>query len=353
VNSGKISGDGKYTHLVHEWFERVYSFPKVLLTTSCTDALEMSAILLDIKAGDEIIIPSFTFVSTANAFVLRGATVRFADSEAGHPNVDVREVEALISDRTKAIVVVHYAGVACDMDAIMAVAAKHNIAVVEDAAQGINASYKGVALGSIGRFGTISFHETKNIICGEGGLLIVNDQSDFERAEVIREKGTNRAAYFRGQINKYGWMDIGSSFLPTDIVVAFLYAQLKSKDKIQERRSTLWERYDAHLRPLAKTGRFEVPLIPTYAHHNAHMYYLVCRSLSYRTRLIDLLKTYGVYAAFHYQSLHKSEFFSAKHDGRVLKHADRYSDTLVRLPLFHDLTESQVDHICELISAFD
>jgi dTDP-4-amino-4,6-dideoxygalactose transaminase len=349
VSAGKISGDGKYSKLVHEWFEANYGFKKTLLTTSCTDALEMCALLLNIQPGDEVIMPAYTFVSTANPFFLRGARIIFADSYSDHPNIDPKSISELINERTKAVVVVHYAGVACDMDAILKIVEPLNIAVVEDAAQAINADYKGVALGGIGRLGTLSFHETKNIVCGEGGLLMLNVEADIKRAEVIREKGTNRSAFFRGEINKYGWVDVGSSFLPSDILAAYLYAQLERKDLIQEKRTQLWRRYNSNLQITAEQGYFELPNVPTYAGHNSHIFYIVCRTVEERSNLIEFLKSHGVYAAFHYQSLHLSEFFIDQHDGRPLKNSQRFTDALVRLPLYHELALSQVDQICDLI----
>lgn len=349
---GKISGDGPFTKKCHEFFEQRYGFKKVLLTTSCTDALEMAALLLDIQPGDEVIAPSYTFVSTVNAFALRGAKIVFADSYPDHPNIDPIEISKLITPNTRAIIVVHYAGVACDMDAIMAIANLHNIPVVEDAAQAIDSYYKGKPLGSIGTFGTFSFHETKNIIAGEGGLLAINDERYIHRAEIIREKGTNRSSFFRGEVAKYGWVDIGSSFLPSDIIAAYLYAQLENIDLIQERRQTIWQRYYAKLSiTLLNTG-IELPIVADYSTNNAHMFYLVCKNLEQRTALIQYLKDNGVHAVFHYLSLHTSEYYQDKHNGNVLRYCDFFTDTLVRLPLYYELTDVQVDYICTQISAF-
>ena len=276
VELGNISGNGHFTKKCHSFFERRYNFKKCLLTTSCTDALEMCAILLDIRIGDEVIIPSYTFVSTANAFVLRGAKVVFVDSRSDHPNIDANQIEPLITKRTKAIVVVHYAGIACDLDAILKLSEKHSLFVVEDAAQAVESFYKGKPLGSIGHLAAFSFHETKNIISGEGGMLVLNDSSFILRAEIIREKGTNRSAFFRGEIDKYGWVDIGSSFLPSEIIAAFLFAQLENMNKIQAKRKFSWETYHDSLKPLAAKGYFKTPHIPSYATNNAHIYYIVC-----------------------------------------------------------------------------
>lgn len=352
VATGKISGDGAFTKKCHDFFEQRYGFKKVLMTTSCTDALEMAAILLDIEPGDEVIAPSYTFVSTVNAFTLRGAKIVFADSYPHHPNIDPAQIAKLITPKTKAIVVVHYAGVACNMDAIMAIANEHNIAVVEDAAQAIDGYYKGKPLGSIGTFGTFSFHETKNIIAGEGGLLAINDEQYIHRAEIIREKGTNRSSFFRGEVAKYGWVDIGSSFLPSDIIAAYLYAQLENIDTIQARRKIIWQSYYAKLSAsLANTG-IELPTEAEYSTNNAHMFYLVCANLEQRTALIQHLKENGVHAVFHYLSLHNSEFYKDKHIGNALPNSDFFTDTLVRLPLFYELTDDQVDHICAKIKQF-
>ncbi|HQF20853.1 MAG TPA: dTDP-4-amino-4,6-dideoxygalactose transaminase [Kiritimatiellia bacterium] len=352
VESGKISGNGAFTQNCQRLLERRYDFRKVLLTTSCTDALEMAAILSGVGPGDEVIVPSFTFVTSALAFVRQGAKIVFADSRADHPNLDVSALEALITPRTKAIVVVHYAGVACDMDAVMALAKQHNLLVVEDAAQAIDATYKGQPLGGIGHFGCFSFHETKNIISGEGGALVVNDEQYIRRSEIIWEKGTNRAEFFRGEVNKYGWVDTGSSFLPSEIIAAFLYAQLEQLDKIQAKRKALWATYAQGLGPLADQGIIILPSIPDYASNNAHMFYLVCRSLPERSALIAHLKRAGILAVFHYLSLHKSPFYAAKHDGRELPNANRFADCLLRLPMFYDLTVDQVQEVCSQIIAF-
>jgi dTDP-4-amino-4,6-dideoxygalactose transaminase len=352
VLSGKISGDGIFTEKCHTFFEKRYNFKKVLLTTSCTDALEMAAILCDIQHNDEIIVPSYTFVSTVNAFVLRGAKIIFVDSEKTTPNIDARKLESLITPRTKAIVPVHYAGVACDMDAINSIAKQYNLYVIEDAAQAIESYYKGKILGSLGHFATFSFHETKNIFSGEGGMLVVNDEQFIKRAEIIREKGTNRSAFFRGEVNKYGWVDVGSSFLPSDIIAAFLYAQLENLEKIQEKRLNIWNRYYEGLKFLEDIGYLKLPIIPEYATNNAHMFYIICENIKKRTALISYLKNNGILAVFHYLSLHKSPYYKEKHDGRELPNADRYSDCLVRLPMYFELTENQIDRVIQCISSY-
>ena len=350
VFNGKLSGNGEYTKRCQAFFEQRYGFRKCLLTTSGTDALEMCAMLCDLKQGDEVIVPSYTFVSTALAFLREGAKVVFADSMKRNPNLDVETLESLITPRTKVIVPVHYAGVACDMDAIMTVAQKHNLLVVEDAAQAIDSYYKGKPLGSIGHLSAFSFHETKNITAGgEGGLLVVNDERFVRRAEILWEKGTNRAEFFRGEVNKYGWVDMGSSFLPAEINAAFLWAQLENLDEIQSKRKQLWNRYYELLKPLANKGYFALPDIPEYASNNAHMFYLTFPSLETRTALIKYLKDNDIMAVFHYLSLHNSAYYADKHDGRTLPECDRYADTLVRLPMYYDLSLDDVDHICALI----
>jgi dTDP-4-amino-4,6-dideoxygalactose transaminase len=351
VASGKISGDGMFTKKCHQFFEQRYGFKKCLLTTSCTDALEMAAILIDIQPGDEVIIPSYTFVSTANPFVLRGAKIVFADSEESNPNIDVQKIARLITTRTKAIVPVHYAGVACDMDALMALANEHNLFVVEDAAQAIDAYYNGKPLGSIGHLAAFSFHETKNVIAGEGGMLTINDERFIHRAEIIREKGTNRSSFFRGEVDKYGWVDIGSSFLPSEVIAAFLFAQLEHLGEIQKRRLCLWERYDKAFRN-ANLHRCELPYLPTGASNNAHMYYIVTKSLDDRTALIERCKASNIHPVFHYLSLHKSPFFESKHDGRDLVNADYFSERLLRLPFYYTLSEADQDLVIDQVIQF-
>ena len=354
VADGKLSGNGAYTKKCQHFFEERYGFKKCLLTTSCTDALEMAAILCDIQPGDEVIVPSYTFVSSALAFVRAGAKIVFADSMQNNPNIDAEKLEALITPRTKAIVPVHYAGVACDMDRIMEIANRHNILVVEDAAQAIDSYYKERPLGSIGHLSAFSFHETKNIIAGEGGMLCINDERFIRRAEIIWEKGTNRAEFFRGEVNKYGWVDTGSSFLPSEVIAAFLWAQLENLDDIQSRRKHLWELYYTSLLPMANSlsSNLALPNLPEYATNNAHMFYLICNSLEQRTALIKHLKDNGVLAVFHYLSLHSSPYYSDKHDGRALLECDRYADCLVRLPMYYDLKDEEVQQICKLIHEF-
>lgn len=354
VKSGKISGNGIFTQKCQQFFESNYGFKKTLLTTSCTDALEMAAILINIKEGDEVIMPSYTFVSTANAFVLRGAKIVFADSMPNHPNIDASKIEPLITSKTKAIVPVHYAGVACDMDKIMDLANRYNLFVVEDAAQAIDSYFTGKegtkkALGSIGHLAAFSFHETKNIISGEGGMLAINDEQFINRAEIIWEKGTNRSSFFRGEVDKYGWVDIGSSFLPSEIVAAFLWAQLENLEKIQNTRKAHWESYNSILSGWAKQHEISLPELPTYATNNAHMFYLVCKNLEQRTTLINHLKQNDIWAVFHYISLHKSPFYEDKHDNRALPETDNFTDCLLRLPLFFEL---DVDNVIEKIIKF-
>lgn len=350
VKSGKISGNGVFTKKCQNFFETNYGIQKALLTTSCTDALEMAAILINIKEGDEVIMPSYTFVSTANAFVLRGAKIVFADSMSNHPNIDVSKIEGLITSKTKAIVPVHYAGVACDMDTIMELSIKHNIFVIEDAAQAVDSYFTGKdgvkrALGSIGHLAAFSFHETKNIIAGEGGLLAINDEQFINRAEIIWEKGTNRSSFFRGEVDKYGWVDIGSSFLPSEIIAAFLWAQLENLEKIQTKRKEIWNNYFISIQDWVKKQEISLPELPTYATNNAHMFYLVCNNIEQRTKIIEKLKRNNILAVFHYISLHKSPFYQDKHDGRKLLEADRFTDTLVRLPLFFELENDSVVEI--------
>ena len=345
VFSQKICGDGNYTKLCHEFFEKKYGFKKALLTTSCTDALEMAAILLDIKEGDEVIMPSYTFVSTANAFVLRGAKIVFVDSQKDHPNMDANLLESLITERTKAIVPVHYAGMACDMNKIMSIANKYNLFVVEDAAQAIDSYYNGKPLGSIGHLGAFSFHETKNIICGEGGMLVINDVSFIERAEIIREKGTNRSQFYRGEVSKYNWMDVGSSFLPSDIIAAFLYGQLENLEEIQNKRKFIWDKYYYELKELEVSEKISLPKTPIGSTNNAHLFYITFNNLKERNKYLRFMRKYHVNPVFHYLSLHKSPFYLKKHGKRKLKESDRFSDTLVRLPLFYTLKENEIDYI--------
>lgn len=350
-HSTTMSGNGDFTKKCHTFFEQKYGFKKCLLATSGTDALEMCAMLCNLKPGDEVIVPSYTFVSTALAFLREGAKVVFADSSTENPNMEVEQIEPLINEKTKVIAVVHYAGVACDMDAIMALAEKHNLLVVEDAAHCIDSFYKGRPLGSIGHLGAFSFHETKNISSGEGGMCVINDERFVRRAEIIWEKGTNRAEFYRGMVNKYGWVDMGSSFLPSEFNAAYLWAQLEQLDDIQGKRKHIWNRYFEGLN--GKIGNeVKLPYIPEYATNNAHMFYLLCPSLEYRTALMKFLKENDVQTTFHYLPLHSSKFYENKHDGRELPNCDRYGDTLVRLPLFYELSDMEIDKIVKLIIEF-
>lgn len=350
----KLSGNGDFTKKCQSFFEQRYGYKKAILTTSGSDALEMAAILCNINPGDEVIVPSYTFVSSALAFVRERAKIVFADSCANNPNIDPDKLEELITPKTKAIVVVHYAGIACDMDKIMDIAHRHGVLVVEDNAQGLDSFYKGRPLGSIGDLGCISFHETKNITAGgEGGLLIVNDEQYTRRAEIIWEKGTNRAEFFRGMVNKYGWVDTGSSFLPSEVNAAFLLAQLEELDTIQNRRKMLWDIYHEELAPLAVKGYFTLPDIPGYATNNAHMFYIVCRNIDERSALISFLKDNGIQACFHYLALHRSEYYTTHYTERPeLPNCDRFADCLVRMPMYYELKEDEVKYITEKIKEF-
>lgn len=354
VASGKISGDGKYTKLCHEFFENTFLGSKCLLTTSCTDALEMAAILINIEPGDEVIAPSYTFVSTVNAFLLRGANIIFADSSHESPNIDVSVIEALISPKTKAVIAVHYAGIACDMNALKKLCQANNLFLIEDAAQAIDSYYLGRPLGSFGDLAAFSFHETKNIIAGEGGLLVINNDVFKKRAEIIREKGTNRSAFFRGEVDKYNWVDIGSSFLPSDIIAAFLFAQLEKLDLIQAKRKTIWNCYKENLQKLEDSKKIRLPYIPEFASNNAHMFYIICSNIEQRTELINHLKNSSIHAVFHYISLHRSEFykkFGISNSGSFFW-SDYYSDCLLRLPFYYELSKDSVERICGVIHEF-
>lgn len=353
VSTGKISGNGKYTKLCHNFFEKTYGFKKVLLTTSCTDALEMCAMLANIKPGDEVIVPSFTFVSTAIAFIRQGAKIVFADSYNDNPNIDADKIESLITDKTKAIVPVHYAGVACDMDKIMELAATYNLLVIEDAAQAIDSFYTGKdgvrrALGSIGHMAAFSFHETKNIISGEGGLLAINDERFIKRSEIIWEKGTNRSEFFRGEVDKYGWVDTGSSFLPSEIIAAFLWAQIENLENIQSRRKDIWALYYKGLEN-RKLTNIILPKVPNYATNNAHMFYILAENIVHRTRIISFLKEHGYSAVFHYISLHSSPYYKDKHDDRILDNSDMFTNNLIRLPFYYELSNESISEIIKLI----
>lgn len=349
---GKLSGNGNYTRECQVFFEKKYGFSKTLLTTSCSDALEMAALLLEIKPGDEVIIPSYTFVSTANAFALRGASIVFADSNPLNPNIDADLIQSLITPMTRAIVVVHYGGIACDMDRIMQMAIQYKIAVVEDAAQCVDAYYKDRPLGGIGDLGTFSFHETKNITSGEGGMLIVNDPLLAGSAEIIWEKGTNRAAFSRGEVEKYEWVSLGSSFLPNELTAAFLYGQLEHLEAIQQKRLDIWRQYHELLTPLAQAGCLSLPFVPEYARHNGHLFYIVTRSSTERDQLLAYLLINDIQAVFHYLTLHNSPYFRKRHDGRILPEADRYSATLLRLPFYYGLKSSEIEYISEVIRRF-
>lgn len=349
---GTIAGNGKYTKRCQQFFEEKYGFRKALLTTSCTDALEMAAILAGIQNGDEVIMPSFTFVSTANAFLVKGAKVIFSDTLQAVPDIDPDQIESLITSRTKAIAVVHYSGIACDMDKIMAIAARHNLFVIEDAAHAIDSYYKDKPLGSIGHFGAFSFHETKNIFCGEGGMIAVNDEQSLGRSEIIWEKGTNRAAFFRGEVDKYGWVDVGSSFLPSDALAAFLYIQLKNLPKIQQKRIAIWNRYYDELRPLEDNGFLHLPVIPSYATVSGNLFYFLTRSNAERDKMLKHLNSYGIQAVFHYLPLHSSPYFTGKHDGRPLPNTDNFANCIVRLPFFYGLKKSEISFIVEKVGEF-
>lgn len=353
VQNQKICGDGIYTSKCNEWIEKKTGTTKCLLTTSCTHATELAALLSDIQPHDEVIMPAYTFVSTADAFVLRGAVPVFVDIRPDTMNIDENLIEAAITDKTKAIVPVHYAGVACEMDRIMELAAKYNLVVIEDAAQGIMSSYKGKALGTIGDFGCFSFHETKNYSMGEGGALLIKHEKDIEEAEIIREKGTNRSKFYRGQIDKYTWVNFGSSYLPSDMNAAYLYAQLEMAEEINEARLACWNRYYENLNPLAETGRIELPVIPQGCVHNAHMFYIKAKDIEERTKLIDFLKSREVMSVFHYIPLHTAPAglkFGRFHGED--KYTTRESERLTRLPMFYGLTLEQVDYICEQIKSF-
>ena len=353
LNKSRLSGDGPFTKRCHSFLEESLGVAKALLTTSCTAALEMSALLLDIKAGDEVIVPSFTFVSSINAYVLRGAKPVFADVRADTLNIDESRLESLITPRTKAIVVVHYAGVACEMDEIMSIADRHGVAVIEDNAHGLFARYKGRYLGTFGRLATLSFHETKNFTCGEGGALLINDRSLIERAEIIREKGTDRSRFFRGQVDKYTWVDIGSSYLPSDLLAAMLLGQLEARDHIQSSREQIWGYYQANLQDWAREQDVRLPIVPDHAEQAYHLFYLLMPSLADRSRFIEHLKAKQIQAAFHYQPLHLSGM------GRRLGGGpgdcpvtERVADTLVRLPFYNRLGEQDLARIVRAVGEF-
>lgn len=353
IENKKICGDGEFTKKCNKWIEEHFLAPKALLTTSCTSALEMAAILCDIKPGDEVIMPSYTFVSTADAFVARGAKIVFVDIRPDTLNIDENLIESAITDKTKAIIPVHYAGVSCEMDKIMEIAKKYNLLVVEDAAQGVMSTYKGQALGTIGDFGCYSFHETKNYSMGEGGAVIIKDEKFFEKAEIIREKGTNRSKFLRGQIDKYTWVDYGSSYLPSDMNAAYLYAQLEMADEINKNRLESWNMYYEGLKELAKENKIELPYIPDECEHNAHMFYIKCKDLDERTRLISYLKENGVNSVFHYVPLHSSP--AGKRFGRFNgedKFTTKESERLMRLPMYYNLDKNDIDYVIDLIKKY-
>lgn len=347
----KFSGNGEFTKKCSLFFTKTYGLPSNFITTSCTDALEMSALLAGIQAGDEVILPSYTFVSTANAFLLRGAKLVFCDSKKNHPNIDETKIEELISKKTKAIVVVHYAGMACEMNKITAICKKHNLILIEDAAQAMHSFYKDKILGSIGTFGTYSFHETKNIQCGEGGLLIVNKKNHIQQAESIWEKGTNRTEFLRGEVSNYGWKNIGSSFYPSEITSAFLYAQLEQSKKITEQRIKSWNYY---LRLLQNNlhDRIQLPEISSYMNHNAHHFFLYCKNIKERNQLIRHLASKKITATFHYSPLHKSDFYLANNKPLQLPNAEHFGNTLVRLPLFNGITKKQIEVVTEAVNSW-
>jgi dTDP-4-amino-4,6-dideoxygalactose transaminase len=352
ISNGHLSGNGPFTKKCHDYFKQRYKLKDCFLTTSCTDALEMASMLIDIKPGDEVIVPSFTFVSTALAFVRQGAKIRFIDSRSDHPGIDEELIETVINEKTRAIVPVHYAGVACDMDKIMALAKKYNLYVIEDNAHGIESFYKDRPLGSIGHLSCFSFHETKNIHCGEGGMLAVNDSCFMDRAEIIWEKGTNRAQFSRGEVPFYEWKDTGSSFLPSEINAAFLYAQFEDINAIQSKRLKIWHQYNSRFRKLHDKGYVKIPVIPEYATINGNSYFLMCRDRTTRDSLIRNLRKHDIMALSHYRPLHKSEFYSKKHDRRILKMSEKHSETIIRLPVYHELTEGQIDEIIDKTCEF-
>ena len=351
VKAGTISGNGKYTKKCQGFFEERYGFRKSLMTTSCTDALEMAGLLADILPGDEVILPSFTFVSTANAFLLRGVKLVFADTLQDIPNIDPEQIRSLITSRTKAIVVVHYCGIACKMDEIMELARQNNLIVIEDAAHALDSFYKGKPLGSIGQFGTFSFHETKNIFCGEGGLLAINDEHYIRRAEIIWEKGTNRAAFYRGEVDKYNWAELGSSFLPSDALASFLYLQLRILDKIQHKRISHWNLYHQLLKPLEEKGLIKLPVIPSYATVNGNMYYFLMKTPEDRDNMLSYLRSKGIQAVFHYLPLHSSPYFKDKYHGLELPNTNHFADCIVRLPFYYALKDKEIRFICKEVAS--
>lgn len=352
MDFGHISGNGVYTKKVHQFFEERYRFKKTFLTTSCTHAIEMAVMLMNLQPGDEVIMPSYTFVSTTNPFIIRGAKIVFADTLHNLPNIDLDEAEKLITEKTRVLVVMHYGGVAVDMDKAVAIAKKYNLILFEDVAHAIESFYKGKPLGSFGHFSALSFHETKNISSGEGGLLIINDEKYISRAEIVWEKGTNRSAFSRGEVSKYEWVDIGASFVPSEIIAAMLYAQLNLIDDIQQQRITLWKRYSDNLKKLAEKGQIILDELPDFATINGHLFYFLTHNQQQRNHLLEYLNNHKVHAVFHYVPLHISPFYKDKHDGRNLPNTQKYSDRLIRLPMFYELTPEAVDFICEVVTNY-
>ena len=347
-----LTGDMKMIRDCESLLEKKYSFKKVFLTNSCTMALEMAALIANIQAGDEIILPSYTYVSTANAFALRGAKLIFVDSKMDHPNMDEKLIESLITDKAKAIVVLHYAGVACDFSVIQNLSKKHNLFIIEDAAQCIDSYYTNIPLGTIGDIACFSFHETKNIHCGEGGFIAINNPALLAKSEIVRNKGTNRAAFTRGEVSKYEWMDLGFSSMPSAISAAFLFSQLEKIEKVQKKRLKLWKNYFKKLKPLQKLKSIQMPIVPKFASNNAHIFYFICSSEKERNNLIEFLDSNRIQAVFHYQSLHNSPYYKSKHGDRSLPNADKYSQCLVRLPLYYDLQIEEQEFICAKVIEF-
>ncbi len=352
IASGQFSANGEYTRKCHQILENELNYRKALLTTSCTSALELSALLLNIGLGDEVIIPSYAFVTTANVFANRGAKIVFADSREDNPNINEAQISGLITSKTKAIVALHYGGVACNMTEIVAIARKHNIAVIEDNAQGIGSTYQGSPLGGIGDLGAISFHETKNVHCGEGGALLVNNQSLINKADVAWDMGTNKADYKAGKVDSYGWVATGSSYYPSELNAAFLFSQLQKLSSVNEQRLMLWNQYDRGLENLEANGVIKRPLIPENTTHNAHTFYLVLNNRKERDGLITFLAEQGIGAPFHFQSLHQSPYFKDQYEGPELRNSDQYTDCLIRLPLHHGLRPNELEYVVNNVQAY-